>query len=210
MPALGKSTSWPCHFDPAPTGPFLGGGDRGTVAPFLPVGQPSGIGKAFAGKRIPVHLPPMRTVIVPLFLVLCLHARGQDDPRLFTPTSTQAHGDRAARSAQDSTLPGKVTVRESAAITAGMAQYAAHARPLEGYRVQIFIGDRSTAEATRRSFLTQHPDIPAYLSYLAPNFRVRVGDLRDRVAAEQAKENLKAEYPGLYVVPDRIEWPRLP
>lgn len=142
-----------------------------------------------------------------------LQAAGQDDPRLFTPAARQAPSHVAAipaTVAQDSVLPGKVTVHESQAISAQMAQYAAHARPLEGFRVQIFIGDRSTAEATRRNFLAQHPDIPAYLSYLAPNFRVRVGDLRDRVAAEQTKALLMTEFPGLYVVPDHIEWPRVP
>ena len=66
------------------------------------------------------------------------------------------------------------------------------------------------AESTRRTFLLQHPEIPAYLSYLAPNFRVRVGDLRDRIEAEGLRENLRGDFPGLYVVPDQIELPKLP
>ncbi|MCO5275749.1 MAG: hypothetical protein M9900_12635 [Flavobacteriales bacterium] len=105
--------------------------------------------------------------------------------------------------------PGEVKVLESARIKALMAEYTATKRPLKGYRVQIFLGDRGQAENTRRAFLLQHPDIPAYLSYLAPNFRVRVGDLRDRVGAEILRGSLKAEFPGLYVVPDNIEPPAI-
>ncbi len=90
-----------------------------------------------------------------------------------------------------------------------MADYASRRRPLKGYRVQIFLGDRTQAEAARRSFLQQHPDMPAYLSYLAPNFRVRVGDLRDRMEAEALKERLRSGFPGLYIVPDDIEPPAL-
>jgi hypothetical protein len=107
-------------------------------------------------------------------------------------------------------VPGKVKITESGKIQALMADYAARKQPLEGYRVQIFLGGRTEAENTRRTFLQRHPDIPAYLGYLAPNFRVRVGDLRDRVEAEHLRNVLSAEFPGLYVVPDQIEPPRLP
>ena len=110
----------------------------------------------------------------------------------------------------DSVAHGVVTVVENDRIKALMADYAAHKRPLDGYRVQIFLGDRTMAESTRRTFLLQHPEIPAYLSYLAPNFRVRVGDLRDRIEAEGLRENLRGDFPGLYVVPDQIELPKLP
>lgn len=109
----------------------------------------------------------------------------------------------------DSVREGDVRVLESERIKAMMADYAARKQTIRGYRVQIFLGDRGTAEATRRAFLVQHPDVPAYLSYLAPNFRVRVGDLRDRVSAEALREMLKSGFPGLYIVPDDIEPPAL-
>lgn len=109
----------------------------------------------------------------------------------------------------DSLRAGDVRVVESDRVRLMMADYAARKQTLRGYRVQIFLGDRGTAENTRRAFLVQHPEVPAYLSYLAPNFRVRVGDLRDRVSAEALRELLKPEFPGLYIVPDDIEPPAL-
>ena len=141
----------------------------------------------------------------------------QDDLRLFRPASAPADSTRAipvipharASAQAEIVVPGTIKVLESERIKTLMANYATKKQPLNGYRVQIFLGDRSTAENTRRTFLLQHPDTPAYLSYLAPNFRVRVGDLRDRIAAEYLRESLRGEFPGLYVVPDEIEPPRL-
>ncbi|MBK8339346.1 MAG: SPOR domain-containing protein [Flavobacteriales bacterium] len=91
-----------------------------------------------------------------------------------------------------------------------LEEYPGSDQVIEGYRVQIFLGAKVDAVRTRQGFLLKHPDIPAYLSYLAPNFRIRVGDLRDRISAERLRHELKEEQPGCYVVQDRIEPPRLP
>lgn len=159
----------------------------------------------------------MRKLPLLFLLLLTGSLSAQDDLRLFKPASMSA--DSSARvevtpypqasPKRDTAIPGNVQVMESDRIKVLMTNYAAKKQPLKGYRIQIYLGDRSTAENTRRTFLLQHPDTPAYLSYLAPNFRVRVGDLRDRVAAEYLRESLKNEFPGLYVVPDEIEPPRL-
>ena len=158
----------------------------------------------------------MRIATFSVLVLLGVNLSAQDDLRQFKPSnaSTDTASVTGIRpnegSRTEGVTPGVVTVVESDRIKALMADYAAHKRPLDGYRVQIFLGDRAQAENTRRTFLIQHADVPAYLSYLAPNFRVRVGDLRDRVEAEGLRDNLKGEFPGLYVVPDQIELPKLP
>lgn len=91
-----------------------------------------------------------------------------------------------------------------------LEEYPTSDHVIDGYRVQIFLGAKADAVKTRQTFLLKHPDVPAYLSYLAPNFRIRVGDLRDRISAERLRHDLKEEEPGCYVVQDRIEPPRLP
>lgn len=159
----------------------------------------------------------MRITSILLLLFLFGPLSAQDDLRLFRPANAPADSNvqiqdiprTRASILTDSVMPGTITVVESERIKNLMANYATKKQSLKGYRIQIFLGDRSTAENTRRAFLLQHPDTPAYLSYLAPNFRVRVGDLRDRVAAEYLRESLKGEFPGLYVVPDQIEPPKL-
>lgn len=152
--------------------------------------------------------------IIPLVFLLLLGrlAAAQDDPRMLAPSNDTTDGAApgvAAQAPYDSIRPGTISIHESERIKALMADYASKRQPLKGYRVQIFLGDRASAETVRRNFLQQHPGTPAYLSYLAPNFRVRVGDLRDRVSAEFLRESLKSEFPGLYIVPDDIEPPAL-
>ncbi|MEO7080844.1 MAG: SPOR domain-containing protein [Flavobacteriales bacterium] len=159
----------------------------------------------------------MRIASTLLFLSLFGPLSAQDDLRLFRPANASADSNAQIQDSPrtrasiptDSVIPGTIKVVESERIKSLMANYATKKQSLKGYRVQIFLGDRATAENTRRAFLLQYPDTPAYLSYLAPNFRVRVGDLRDRIAAEYLRESLKGEFPGLYVVPDEIEPPRL-
>ena len=104
---------------------------------------------------------------------------------------------------------GDVTIHTPAKIEALLRDHAERKNPQQGYRVQIFLGDRTTAENTKRAFLLKNPDTPAYLSWLAPNFRLRVGDLRTRLEAEHLLHELKVTYPGSYIVPDRIEMPRV-
>ncbi len=107
-------------------------------------------------------------------------------------------------------VTGQVRITTEPGIDRLMQEYRDLPTVRQGYRVQIYLGDRKTAEETKRSFLQKHPDMPAYLSWLAPNFRLRVGDLRTRLEAERLLHELKALYPGSYIVPDAIEPPRIP
>jgi hypothetical protein len=154
---------------------------------------------------------PMRFFLLTGPIVLSLALQAQTDPRVFTPYSSQKPAavvaEPASAASPDS---GQVVIHESSRIQALMKDYASSKQPLKGYRVQIFLGDRTKAEETRRSFLVRHPDTPAYLDYLAPNFRVRVGDQRTKLEGEKLKRLLLNEFPGLYVVPCEIEMPRLP
>ena len=108
-------------------------------------------------------------------------------------------------------MPGRVTIHEDEQVKALMADYTKREHVLKGYRVQVFLNaDRKQAESIRAQFLQKHPETPAYLSYQAPNFKVRVGDLLTRLEGEKLRAELKAEFPGCYIVPDEIELPRLP
>lgn len=132
--------------------------------------------------------------------------QAQDDQRLF-----QSH--RPSPQVVDTPVterPSMLTVTVDPRIETTMARYTELEHPQQGYRVQIFLGDRKTAEETKRIFLQKHPDVPVYLSYLAPNFRLRVGDLRTRLDAERTLSELRVDHPGSYIVPDEIGMPKLP
>ena len=84
-----------------------------------------------------------------------------------------------------------------------------HPSAIKGYRLQLFFGDRAEARKRRAEFSEKFPHIPSYISYLAPNFRLRVGDFRTRMEVEKLKRDLGRDYPGAYIVKDAIELPEL-
>ena len=83
----------------------------------------------------------------------------------------------------------------------------------EGYRVQLFSGTgtevRLQANNLRAEFMVLNPDIPAYLIYQAPNFKVRVGDFRTELEAIHMQRELSYQFPGGFVARDLIKFPRL-
>lgn len=80
---------------------------------------------------------------------------------------------------------------------------------LNGYRVQVFFGRRELAIEKKAEFIESNPGVPTYISFLAPNFRLRVGDFRSRIEAEKLKYQIEKDYPGCYIVKDQIELPPL-
>ncbi|MGB1316718.1 MAG: SPOR domain-containing protein, partial [Flavobacteriales bacterium] len=84
---------------------------------------------------------------------------------------------------------------------------------LDGYRVQLFSGSgtdaRMRANNLRAEFLINHPKTPAYLIYQAPNFKVRLGDFRTELEAVRLQRELEYQYPGGFVVRDKIKLPKL-
>ena len=83
----------------------------------------------------------------------------------------------------------------------------------EGYRVEIFFssGSKSREEAMRKKteFLKSFPGETAYMSFYSPNFKVRVGDCRTKSEALKLKDKIRYHYPGAFIVPDMIQFPKL-
>ena len=75
---------------------------------------------------------------------------------------------------------------------------------IQGYRVQVFLGERAQASEIKTAFDKDHTDIKADITYLAPNFRVRAGAFRTQIEAEAFHQKIKAKYSNSYVVPDKI------
>lgn len=81
---------------------------------------------------------------------------------------------------------------------------------MQGYRIQIYFGSiRQKASEIKLGFTSQYPDIPAYLTYQQPNFKVRVGDFRSRAEAQKFMKQLDGQYATLFIVPDEVKLPAL-
>lgn len=88
--------------------------------------------------------------------------------------------------------------------------YAANST-MSGFRVQIFmeIGNEAVdhANVVKKEFEEQYPELPIYLSYEQPYYRLRVGDFRNRVEAEKYLRILKPQYGVAFVTADIINPP---
>jgi hypothetical protein len=84
---------------------------------------------------------------------------------------------------------------------------------IDGYRIQIFeeSGNKSSTRAREvmSEFSYKYPDMPTYLTWQAPNFKVRVGDFRTRMEAEGFLKKIKKNYPIAWVIRDKIKFPSI-
>ena len=84
---------------------------------------------------------------------------------------------------------------------------------IKGYRIQILMASGNDAlditEEAKIEFLEKYPDIPVYLTFGEPNYRVRVGDFRTRLEAENFLQKISRKYPGAWVTQDNINFPSL-
>lgn len=82
-----------------------------------------------------------------------------------------------------------------------------------GYRIHIFmeIGNDAlkNAEQTKRRFENAFSDIPIYLTYVEPYFRLRAGNFRNRVEAEQCLRRVKPRFKEAFVTADMIYQPKV-
>ncbi len=83
---------------------------------------------------------------------------------------------------------------------------------MNGYRVQIFmeIGNEAInhAQWTKKRFSDEFPELPIYLTYDQPYYRLRVGDFRNRVEAEKYLRLIKPKFNLAFVTADVINPPQ--
>jgi len=84
---------------------------------------------------------------------------------------------------------------------------------IEGFRIQIFSdsgnNSKNQAQATSDEFITKFPNINAYLSFKSPNYRVRVGDFRNRLDAQKFLLEITSDYPNAFIISDKINLPNV-
>lgn len=74
----------------------------------------------------------------------------------------------------------------------------------ERYKIQLFSGSTlDEANKTRRKFKEKHPNQPASIEYQTPNYKVWVGDFRDRLEAERLFITIKEDFKSSFVFKPR-------
>jgi len=84
---------------------------------------------------------------------------------------------------------------------------------IEGWRIQIFFeaGNYSKSQAIeeKSEFVNKYSDVPVYLIFQEPYYKVRIGDYRTKMEAEAFLKKISGSYPNAFVVKDKINYPKL-
>ncbi len=123
----------------------------------------------------------------------------------------QQDGKNIFNKLNDDTYGGDVRVYQSPSLRLNMEKHLASVsekKGVDGYRIQIYFGNgknaRKKSNDARVKFITENPDIKAYIIYDNPYFKVRVGDYRNKSEALFVLEKIKEQYADAFIVPDII------
>ena len=114
-----------------------------------------------------------------------------------------------------SALPDNVVLVQSPQLrSALLSKAAADASKLtNGFRIRIYSssarGAREASLAVLQRFNKQYPRIQVYRSYAAPNFKVTVGNFRNRAEAESLCRRIKTDYPDAFIVREKFRFPSI-
>lgn len=111
----------------------------------------------------------------------------------------------------DSTLSGKITIKTDLGFNELVEKYKKvnySSSAVEGYRVQISTDAGNNAKdisnKVLQEFKSTFSDVPAYITYQQPNFKVRCGDFRYKSEARKLQKRIAFIYPSTFIVKDEI------
>jgi hypothetical protein len=116
----------------------------------------------------------------------------------------------------NSTDQGKVTIQQDDKVKLLVTKYIEFRRKenkIPGYRIRIFSNSgqsaRTKAYSEKSRFTELYPDIVTYVEYETPNFKVYVGDFRNKPDAFRTYKQISKEFKNAFVVPTKINLPKL-
>lgn len=144
-----------------------------------------------------------------LFVMSCSLGYAQID-------TLSLHTGMSSQTAKMEELLGKLQIRQDPRITDLLVRHSQinqRKNGTEGFRLEIFFSSenkaREMAMRVRNEFNLVFPDIPSYLLFQTPNFKVRIGDFRNKSEALKTKAYIASKYPNAFIVKDIIRFPEL-
>jgi len=84
---------------------------------------------------------------------------------------------------------------------------------IAGWRINIFFeagnNSKKMAMEAKAKFVQSYTNVPCYVVFQEPYYKVRVGDYRTEMEAEKFLKKIVDEYPNSFVVEDEINFPAL-
>lgn len=67
------------------------------------------------------------------------------------------------------------------------------------YKIQIYSGNRSSAQAAQKEFSESFADWHPSIQYETPNFKIWAGNFRTRLEADRALKRIKRKFPSAFI-----------
>ncbi|MBV5311813.1 MAG: SPOR domain-containing protein [Prolixibacteraceae bacterium] len=122
----------------------------------------------------------------------------------------------SSQTAKMEELLGKLQIRQDPRITDLVVRHSQinqRRYGTDGYRLEIFFSSESKARQqavrVRNEFNLVFPTMPSYMLFQTPNFKVRIGDFRNKSEALKTKAYIESKYPNAFIVKDYIQFPEL-
>ena len=122
----------------------------------------------------------------------------------------------SAQTAKLEEFLGKLDIRQDSRITDMLIRHSQinqKRNATDGFRLEIFFSSdtkaRERAVRVKNEFNLVFPNIASYMLFQTPNFKVRVGDFRNKSEALKAKAYIASKYPNAFIVKDMIRFPEL-
>ncbi|MBT8384630.1 MAG: SPOR domain-containing protein [Bacteroidia bacterium] len=103
---------------------------------------------------------------------------------------------------------GKLEIQSSEKIKNIIKQKEAYNKNLKyikGFKIQLFNGSEQGAYKTREDFSTMFPDIEIKIQFFSPEWKVRVGNYKNRLDADRALFEIKQAFPNAIILPAMID-----
>ncbi len=82
-------------------------------------------------------------------------------------------------------------------------------REIQGYRVQVFNGQRNEANRWRSEAITALPDMKSMVIFETPDYKLQIGNYRTLYEAEAALARVREHFPGAFIIETAIDYPEL-
>ena len=93
---------------------------------------------------------------------------------------------------------GTVIIEQDAQIDK-LLEYKKDIKTVETYKIQVFSGNRSSAEKVRLEFRNSYGQWPVNMEYSTPNYKIWVGNFRSRLEADRALLRIKKNYGNAFI-----------
>ena len=80
---------------------------------------------------------------------------------------------------------------------------------IEGYRVQIYNGNKNVTNQKKSEFRSYFPNVATHIVYETPEYKLQVGDFRTRLEAQKFLNSVYSQMQIGFVVKTKIEIPKI-